>query len=540
MRELIKALFKKKSRGDRLRLRLAMRGYQKLKSEERLRKISELQQVICNQRVVTLGSEFNRLIFGEGMQCAELVVRQFLLVKIGYLQMNRVLLVASSSLTRRVSAPLPKEWRRAVEMQGFKVNRIGCEIKWQIYIFAHFLYGLKKIGYELLGCLNFEKKQETGRYNYFADLTSKNIPRDNSDTKKYDILSWYASYPKRDKKINIFRHSVKEFKDFSLGNVKIEYQRDPIPKATGLFIFWRSMKWSALAVTISLIDLFKGRWWHALLLSEAVMANRARVVESNNTGCEYFFHNSNWIYRPLWTYEVEKKGSVSTLYFYSTNCEGFQIPDVQDQITFGYNAMNWMKYLVWDAFQKNFIRKCVGGDADLEVAGHIGFQSSDGDFLSTELPSVAVFDVTPHRNSVYRTLGLGLEYYVPDVVNKFLLDISQVIENYEANILWKKKRNVGKSEHPMYRKLTSELALKKKFNAVDPDVAAEKLIEGARIVISLPFTSTALIGREMGKPSIYYDPLGQLKKTDPGAHGINILSCVSELSDWVAEHLNAK
>jgi hypothetical protein len=53
----------------------------------------------------------------------------------------------------------------------------------------------------------------------------------------------------------------------------------------------------------------------------------------------------------------------------------------------------------------------------------------------------------------------------------------------------------------------------------------------------MPFTSTALIARNMGKPSIYYDPTGNLQKDDRAAHGIPIVSGVSELETWLSTQL---
>lgn len=43
-------------------------------------------------------------------------------------------------------------------------------------------------------------------------------------------------------------------------------------------------------------------------------------------------------------------------------------------------------------------------------------------------------------------------------------------------------------------------------------------------VIGMPFTSTALIARGLGKSSVYYDPTGQLQSDDRAAHGIPIIS----------------
>jgi len=50
----------------------------------------------------------------------------------------------------------------------------------------------------------------------------------------------------------------------------------------------------------------------------------------------------------------------------------------------------------------------------------------------------------------------------------------------------------------------------------------------------MPFTSTALLGREMGKPSVFYDPHGVLQKNDRAAHGIEIMRGPGELKSWLA------
>ena len=64
-----------------------------------------------------------------------------------------------------------------------------------------------------------------------------------------------------------------------------------------------------------------------------------------------------------------------------------------------------------------------------------------------------------------------------------------------------------------------------------------QVIEQAIAVISMPFTSTALIAKEMGKPSIYYDPMGRLQRDDRAAHGIPILSGIEELEEWISARI---
>jgi polysaccharide biosynthesis PFTS motif protein len=106
-------------------------------------------------------------------------------------------------------------------------------------------------------------------------------------------------------------------------------------------------------------------------------------------------------------------------------------------------------------------------------------------------------------------------------------------------MLWKRKRNIGRIAHPLYRRLADQLAENSHVVLVEPDISANRVIEASFAVISMPFTSTALIAREMGKPSIYYDPCGLLQRDDRAAHGIPVVSGADELEAWIATHANA-
>ena len=54
----------------------------------------------------------------------------------------------------------------------------------------------------------------------------------------------------------------------------------------------------------------------------------------------------------------------------------------------------------------------------------------------------------------------------------------------------------------------------------------------------MPFTSTALIAKHLGKPSIYYDPIDVLDKNDLASHGIKIISELDILKKWLSNILN--
>ena len=151
---------------------------------------------------------------------------------------------------------------------------------------------------------------------------------------------------------------------------------------------------------------------------------------------------------------------------------------------------------------------------------------------------VAVFDVTPHRKSRYIALGMKTEFYTSEVANAFLQQVSNAILQQKIFMNWKKKRNVGRIAHPFHRKLVDQLSEANHVRLVNPDISPILVIEKSIAVISMPYTSTALIAREMGKPSVYFDPIGLLQKDDSAAHGIPVLSNKADLKAWLSEHVS--
>ena len=73
------------------------------------------------------------------------------------------------------------------------------------------------------------------------------------------------------------------------------------------------------------------------------------------------------------------------------------------------------------------------------------------------------------------------------------------------------------------------------FISISPDYSAVDLIKKCSAVISMPFTSTALIGKHLNIPSVYYDPFGLVMKDDRAAHGVPIIIGKEALTDWLTD-----
>ena len=516
-----------------------MRGYRLLKISSQLGKITAVKEALTNTRLNQSKGLTSQCIFGAGTGDAELIVRQYLLIRVCGLNLNESLLYALGKPGSAVVHPLPLEWRKVVEQHGFKIAKIRSALAWNGFVVLFFAYGMVTIARQLVGSVKeivHPAFRKLGKFAYFGALTIGSLPRPCKDGRSYDIVAWYQRWPGRVAGLDTLCHSVKDLIFRAVDGLPVISVLSAITPLTHTGALVRYIGWSVASISFAIFDILRGHWWHAIMLGEASLAATIRMQESDRLARDYLFHSC--IYRPLWTYEAEKQGSRVTFYFYSTNCESFKRPTGYPKLTYGWQAMNWSHYLVWDEYQADFVRRAVGEGVNISVVGPIWFQSSDVEMPQLEKPGVAVFDVTPHRLSRRCLLGMDYELYIATTSKEFLSHIADAVCRVNAVMLWKRKRKIGNIAHPRYRYLMERLSAREGVALVDPDISAFRVIEASCAVISMPFTSTALIARELGKPSVYYDPTGELHSDDRAAHGIPIVSGPEQLKAWLYSHVN--
>ena len=513
-----------------------MRGYRFLKDSKSLSRIADINRALTTQPLEIKEERFSKYIFGEGIGQAAIVCRQYLLARVAGLNLNRALLYVLGKPGSSVVYYLPPEWRKIIRNQGFKVASFRTALLWKAFVGMMLAYGVLKIAKIILNGIKRARNQSTqqlGRYVYFDALTLVNLPQPCRDGRSHDIITWYMQWLGRDFDINTLCHGVIGAEHRAVNGTPVVPVPSPIPPLMCFGSIARFISWGVGASLIATWDFLRGRWWYALLLNQAALAAQLRMQNPERLAKDYLFHNSSWIYRPLWTYEAERQGSRIIFYFYSTNCEGFKRTEGYPPLNYGWQAMNWTHYLVWDEYQADFVRRAVGEIANISVVGQICFHSSGEEIPAFSGRGVAVFDVTPCRSSKYRTLGAGFEFYVPKTCIQFLHDIQQATKNAGYMMLWKRKRKISSIAHPRYRFFAERLSESENVITVDPDISANRVIEASTLVISMPFTSTALIARKLGKPSCYYDPTGLVQQEDRAAHGIEIIRGPEELTSWL-------
>ncbi len=518
-------------------LRRVLRGYRVLKQSDRIWKVNAVHEELITTKCANVGG-YSKTIFGVAVTNVELAVRQYLLMRLTGLRLRKAILYAHGKPDSSVIYPLPPEWRRVLKQHGFSVANFRSAVCWNALVIFFIARGIWSIGQQLFRGIREIYKLSfpiLGRYVFFSDLSPNNLPLAGHNGSSHDIISWYQQWEGRTKEIDVYCHTVKDSPWTTTQGGALITLRSAIPPLFNLATLLRYFSWGVAAGTIAIADFIRGRWWSALMLSEVSKAAVVRMLQSDRLASDYLFHNSGWIYRPLWTYDAEKKGSRIIFYFYSTNCEVFKLPGRDATRDFwGYKAMAWPYYLVWDEYQENFVRRMDCGHPRIDAVGPIRFTTSALNMPRLPLKTVAVFDVQPFRGAFYKTLTLEFDYYTPETANQFLVDIYEVLKDFDCSLALKRKREIGKQAHPAYMSLIKRIEGSLNFVHIDPSITATAIIQNCIAIVSAPFTSTAILGRESGKPSIYYDPRGLVQKGDPAAHGIQILSGQEELRCWIA------
>lgn len=118
-----------------------------------------------------------------------------------------------------------------------------------------------------------------------------------------------------------------------------------------------------------------------------------------------------------------------------------------------------------------------------------------------------------------------------------MADIQNAASQLNLLVRWKEKRNLINQENDglekPYASAVKKMVKLNKMQSINPEMSGYWLAQQSAIVISMPFTSTAILAGHLGKPSCFYDPTGLIQKNDRAARGIPIVSGNQELKSWL-------
>ncbi|WP_422670909.1 polysaccharide biosynthesis PFTS motif protein [Candidatus Methylopumilus planktonicus] len=515
-----------------------MRGYRILKKSSRLPRIRLLTQSLINQQLTHCPNPFF-LIKENETSVNEIVIRQYLHHRLVGEKLNLILL-RSLANNHKVVYPLPIEWRKKLEEHGFSVGRYRTAVLWQMYILCMWLVGVYRLCKLFVKNLTIIDDNDYSQdYVFFASLSPSNISKNDVEISQFNIVTWWIQWSRNKGQIKSLFHTVSNRPAFILDNIKVQPVPHFLPKLKGVSLNAKYILRASYITLKAFINYIFGSWYNAFMLNQYADLIHAQLVNPKELAKEYFFHNSDWKYRPLWTYDVENNGAKVFMYFYSTNCEALKHKKNDGSYNINlYKGMTWSNYLVWDDYQAQFLLKSLDNNAKCEVAGPIWFSDSEKEVPQIPDNSVMIFDVEPFRTSVYQSYCFDIEYYVSDIAKQFILDIYDVLSSHDLNMVLKRKRHIGNKSSKSYTKILDDLEKQDNFITVDPEISAFRLIKtNTNLVISMPYTSTAQIAKSYGLLSIYYDPSGLLLKDDSISHGVPLISGKDELITWFQNYL---
>jgi len=156
-------------------------------------------------------------------------------------------------------------------------------------------------------------------------------------------------------------------------------------------------------------------------------------------------------------------------------------------------------HLVWEETDSNFLSSL--GVHNTKVVGSVMFYPKKLKKKLNGKITITYFDVTPFDN--FRG------FLSEDMLIKNLLGITKVIDalkiskNVEIIINIKPKRTYIKSHAKEYIKIIKNISSKENINLLPSRTNLYELISESDFVLAVPFTSPALIGRELGIPTAY-------------------------------------
>jgi len=505
-------------RRARAKLRAINKGYKKLSHDKKLDFPVQLMDVLSSTKLSDSDLPIQFLCKDDFN--IELSVRQYLGSKF-VPELNKAILYSIGSNTPLVY-PLPKKWRDTLITQGVDISHFKSDLSWRYQGFRSWakgvLYGLKSF-YFL-----FSNTPDLKKYVYFDNM---NINCLSKDINKKNIINWYLQYPDKVKDIDTIAHSVKNQPDFNLNTIKIVYI-DGLPNINGMKLVQYGVFAIYASIFSALCFIFKPTY--GFFLEDILKLKRFDLANNDDLAKDYLFNTTGGLYRPIWTYIAEKKGARLLFYFYSTNNEFFKT-EAGYPIQHPWHLLNWPYYLVWDNYQADFISRHNKHNPKIEEVGQIWF-SSIGE--STPIPenSIAVFDSTTFRPVMHAINGVWMEYRTYKNASNFLDDIQSVLGEKNISMVHKNKRS-NSALHKKYIRKIKTLNQESNYIEINPDYDALSVIQKTKACISMPFTSTAVLAKEEGRPSVYYDPTDIIQKNDRAAHGIPILNGIGELKVWI-------
>jgi len=391
--------------------------------------------------------------------------------------------------------PIPNIYKNLIN-NNFKSLVYLNGVSWYLISIFFFFRSLFKFLMFFIKSL-FIKKKDVNESNsiFFCNITQKFLPiSDEEDS----VINWYAKNKNKDYK---YFTKLKEPSNCKI-SLNFRYEKDIIPKIAN---YTQLVKLFIKVIKLFVFSFFQltffNRWQYVFLLDEIIYSYIFEVVDKKKICKEYIFINTQYVFRPIWSYVAEKKESKIKFVFCSTGIlQNYQLDYID---SCDLSLLSWSHYHFWDITQLNIIQKATKKDFSYEIENYI---PAFDHYSNIEIPNsdICIFD-DPPLNSIHMSLnGILDENYNYEKCFSFLEDIKEVLSRSDLVILFKLKRYKRSLSKRYIHKINN--LNQKNIIMIDPEISPKRLIEKTKLTISFPFSTPSLIAKSLKKKSIFYHP----------------------------------
>lgn len=196
-----------------------------------------------------------------------------------------------------------------------------------------------------------------------------------------------------------------------------------------------------------------------------------------------------------------KGGPKKVMAWYSTNSKPIYALDDKERKAINVDEFKDIvdEHWVWNIGEVNFLQSC--GVKNVIAVGPVVFQDRVIEKKDTEKFVITYFDVTPLEGSV----DFYSEKNTTEVLNNVLrlIDLLEVKYPGRTIVRVKPKRKYSKYHSRKYISLLRTSAMQNKTRCLPASANLYQTISQSDLVLAIPFTSPALLGKELGVNSYF-------------------------------------
>jgi polysaccharide biosynthesis PFTS motif protein len=436
--------------------------------------------------------------------------------------------------------PIPIEWIHVLESCSFRVNKFFSKLLWKLSLYKKGTNSFIGVIKQLLifeACdLKIGQLKDVSQTSIWSNTINKNYFQ-SDDVNLYNFKNWIDIRSPISKRVIALHHNHSSSVRASLNPIDQSFQMDAIHILKGL-----RLKYLLDLLVILLLGTLKASIGKPEFLSvgyDLALALRVNASDRQHLPDFIFFTESDGIIKPIWASAAEDRGSHVVVVFFSA-CDTPMLLDEASPSFEIYRCSTWREFWVVDETQHKLLESKIGkGKAEIFV---VGFPWRTDTKIGTKLSSnklIAIFDYENIEGFyTFSTLN-DVGYSGSDKEIKCLNDILEISLSFDVTIVHKPKRDISPEKRSqLYRDTLIRLEGTKSYARISPDASPNQLIDMADYVISLPVTSTAMIAKNAGKNSIYYDPIGLLNPSDICFRDVLLVQGRESLRKWFEINLS--